>query len=148
MPPRGRPPVPTEVKRARGTDRPDRTPIAGTVVAMPAAREVPACPDDFREDAARLWGRAWDAAITWLSPHSDIEAVEQACRLADDLAIARARYRESLAPDDGRLVATFQKELHAAMAALGFDPASRTRLGVAEVTRVSKLQKLQDKHRG
>jgi phage terminase small subunit len=145
---RGRPPKPTEVKRRTGNPGKRALPVEGSVVPLPPARQAPVCPDDFGTDAQRLWDRAWNAAITWLSPHSDIEAVEQACRLADDLAIARARYRKSLAPDDGRLVATFQKELNSALSSLGFDPASRTRLGVAEVTRVSKLQKLQERHRG
>lgn len=144
----GRPPKPAEVKRRTGNPGKRALPLEGTVVQMPAASEAPECPPDFMEDAARLWSRAWDKAITWLSPHSDIEAVEQACRLADDLSLARARYRATLAPDDGRLVATFQKELNSALASLGFDPAARSRLGVAEVTRVSKLQKLQNKHRG
>jgi hypothetical protein len=142
----GRPPKPNEVKRRTGNPGRRPLPKEGQVVSLPAASTPPVCPDDFGSDAERLWRRAWDAAITWLSPHSDLEAVEQACRLADDLAIARARYRVSLASDDGRLIVALQKQLAASLSSLGFDPVSRTRLGVAEVTRVSKLQKLRERH--
>lgn len=138
----GRPPVPNEIKRKRGTARPDRVPKQGDVVALPAADGVPDYPADLGLEGRRLWDRAWQAGITWISPKSDLTAVEHACRLADDIAVARERYRATRDPADGRMVATFQRELATALGTLGFDPASRTRLGVAEVTRVSKLEAL------
>jgi hypothetical protein len=46
------------------------------------------------------------------------------------------------------MVATFHRELASALSSLGFDPAARTRLGVAEVTRVSKLEALRAKREG
>lgn len=139
---RGRPPVPNEIKRKRGTARPDRVPRQGEVVALPMADGVPDCPADFGLEGRRLWERAWQQGLSWISPTSDSTAVEMACRLADDITAARERYRATRDPADGRMVATFQRELASALAALGFDPASRTRLGVAEVTRVSKLEAL------
>lgn len=145
---RGRPPVPNEVKRRRGTARPDRVPSVAAVVALPMAEGIPEPPADFGLEARRLWERVWQAGITWIAPTSDAEAAEQACRLADDVAIARERYRATRDPADGRMVATFHRELSAALASLGFDPASRTRLGVAEVTRVSKLEALRAKREG
>jgi phage terminase small subunit len=143
----GRPPKPLEQKRltgrSPGRDSGGRAlPKRGEVVALPMAAGVPDCPADLGLMGRQLWERAWDAAITWLSPNSDMAAVEAACRLEDDLATARERYRVTRDPCDGRMVVAFSKELAAALAALGFDPASRTRLGVAEVTRVSKLEAL------
>ncbi|MER7126760.1 hypothetical protein [Micrococcus luteus] len=147
MAPAGRPPVPNEIKRRRGTARPDRTPDVATVVALPMADGIPEHPTDFGLEAKRLWERIWQDGVTWISPKSDAEAAEQACRLADDIAVARERYRATREPADGRMVATFHRELAAALGALGFDPASRTRLGVAEVTRVSKLEALRAQKR-
>lgn len=138
----GRPPVPNEIKRKRGTARPDRTPKVGEVVALPAADGAPDYPADLELEGRRLWDRAWQQGITWISPQSDMTAVEHACRLADDLAVARRRYRATSDPSDGRMVATLNRELATSLGSLGFDPASRTRLGVAEVTRVSKLEAL------
>jgi hypothetical protein len=138
----GRPPVPTEVKRKRGTARPDRMPKPSNVVALPPAAGVPAYPPDLGLAGKRLWDRAWKAAITWLSPDSDGEAVEEACRLADDLAAARTRYRATTDPGDLRALVAASKQFTDALSALGFNPTARARLGVAEVKRVSQLEKL------
>lgn len=145
----GRPPKPAEhhrrVGRANGTKKADGRPlpVVAEVVALPAAPPGgPEPPADLRLDGRRLWSRAWDQAITWLSPASDLEAVEQACHLADDIAAARTRYRATTDPADGRVVVALHKELAAALSALGFDPTSRSRLGVAEVKRASALEEL------
>lgn len=143
----GRPPKPLEQKRRSGrtpsTDSGGRPlPEPATVVALPMAAGVPDSPIDFGLEARRLWERVWAAGITWISPDSDIEAAEQACRLADDIEIARDRYRATRDPGDGRLVVQFSKALADALGSLGFDPASRSRLGVAEVKRASALDEL------
>lgn len=142
-----RPPKPLEQKRLTGRS-PGRDsggrklPEVSTVVALPMADGVPDPPSDLLLDGRRLWDRAWGAAITWLSPDSDMETVEQACRLADDVAAARKRYRATTDPSDGRLVVQLSKSLADALSALGFDPTSRSRLGVAEVKRASALEQL------
>jgi phage terminase small subunit len=142
-----RPPKPLEQKRLTGRS-PGRDsggrklPEVSTVVALPMADGVPDPPGDLLLDGQRLWERAWGAAITWLSPDSDREAVEQACRLADDLAAARKRYRATTDPSDGRMVKQFDDALAGALSRLGFDPTARARLGVAEVKRASALEQL------
>jgi hypothetical protein len=138
----GRPPVPTEVKRKRGTDRPDRTPAVGSVVALPPAKGVPAYPADLGLAGRRFWDRAWAAAITWLSPDSDGEAIEEAARLADDVDRARQRYRATSDPADMRALVLASKQFMEVLSSLGFNPTARTRLGVAEVKRVSALEQL------
>lgn len=112
------------------------------MVALPMAHGVPEPPTDFGLEARRLWERVWGDGITWISPASDQEAAEQACRLADDIEIARERYRATRDPGDGRMVVQFSKALTDALSALGFDPTSRSRLGVAEVKRASALDEL------
>lgn len=145
--PAGRPPKPIEQKRRTGRS-PGRDsggrklPEAGVVVALPMADGVPDCPSDFGLDAVRLWARVWQAGITWVSPTSDMEAVEQACRLADDIAVARHRYRATTDPKDGQMVVKLDTALAQALSRIGFDPAARSRLGIAEVKRVSKLEEL------
>jgi len=143
----GRPPVPNEVKRKRGTARPDRTPAPSNVVALPPADGVPPYPADLGVDGKQLWDRAWNAAITWLSPASDMHEVEEAARLADDVAAARRRYRATTDPGDARALVAVSKQLTEALSALGFTPVARTRLGVAEVKRVSALEQLIAKRR-
>lgn len=143
----GRPPKPLEQKRRTGrtstTDSGGRPlPKSADVITLPMADGVPECPEDFGLAARKLWERAWQAGITWISPLTDTEAVEQACRVADDLEVARIRYRATRDPGDGRMVVQFTKALTDALSVLGFDPTSRSRLGVAEVKRASALDEL------
>lgn len=112
------------------------------MVVLPMANGIPEPPEELGLDGRRLWGRAWHEAITWISPHSDMETVETACRLADDVAVARRRYRATSDPGDARALVSVQKLLQDALSILGFDPTARSRLGLAEVKRVSKLDEL------
>lgn len=148
----GRPPKPLEQKRRTGrtpsTDSGGRKlPEPSEVVTLPMAGDVPDPPGDLELDGRRLWGRAWASAITWLSPHSDMESVENACRLADDLSLARRIYRTTRDPADLRMVLQAQKLMAEALSSLGFDPSARSRLGLAEVRRVSKLDELRSKQK-
>lgn len=71
-----------------------------------------------------------------------MESVEQACRLVDDITYARERYRATRDPGDMRALISAQKLLQDSLSLLGFDPTARSRLGLAEVKRVSKLDEL------
>lgn len=99
-------------------------------------------PEGIGSKGLALWRRIWADGITWISPDTDLETAERACRLVDDLDRARTRYHATGNPADGRMVVAFSKELGATLGELGFSPVSRARLGVAEVTRVSKLDAL------
>ncbi len=89
-----------------------------------------------------MWERSWAAAVTWLSPDSDWDAVVEACQLADDVSVARRRYRATSDPADARAVVAVSRELQACLSNLGFNPAARSRLGVAEVKKQSALDAL------
>lgn len=141
----GRPPKPAELKRATGNPGRRPLPELSVVATLPMADRTPVAPEGLGDAGLKLWNQAWDFAITWLSPHSDREAIENASRLADDVAAARKKYHATLEPADGRLLVHLNKSYVDALAALGFDPISRTRLGVAEVKRVSALDQLLEK---
>lgn len=143
----GRPPVPNEIKRRIGRT-PTTTaggrplPAVGEVVHLPMADGMPDYPAELEEPGRELWRRAWQDGITWVSPKTDLGQVEEACRLADDLAAARRRYRATTEPKDATTVVNLSKLLMGALSELGFTPTARSRLGVAEVVRVSKLEQL------
>jgi hypothetical protein len=139
---RGRPPVPAEVKRARGTARPDRMPDESNVLQLPGAIDTPQAPVGLGLEGMSLWKQIWEGALLWLSPRTDMAAIEEACRLEDDVAIARMRYRATSDPRDARALFALNKALTSALSSLGFDPAARTRLGVAEVKAASAIEKL------
>ena len=103
---------------------------------------VPDAPEGLGAEGTELWEKAWSHAITWLSASSDIHAIENAARLADDVAFARKKYRATLEPADGRLLVQLNKSFVDALSTLGFDPTARSRLGVAEVKAISAIDKL------
>ena len=138
----GRPPKPAEVKRATGNPGKRPIPKLAEVTVLPMAPRTPPPPDGLGDDGVKLWNSAWGHAITWLSPDSDWHAITLAAQLADDLAAARSRYRVTTDPADGRILVNLSKAYADALSALGFDPTSRSRLGVAEVRKASALDEL------
>jgi len=140
--PNGRPPKPAELKRITGNPGKRKLPELSVVTTLPMAHHIPEPPEALGEEGLALWNQAWAAAITWLSPQSDFRAIENAARLADDLAFARKKYRATLEPNDGRLLVHLNKAFVDSLSSLGFDPTSRSRLGVAEVKAISAIDKL------
>jgi hypothetical protein len=138
----GRPPKPAELKRITGNPGKRKLPELSVVTVLPMASSVPDAPEGLGAEGTELWEKAWSHAITWLSTSSDIHAIENAARLADDLAFARKKYRATLEPADGRLLVHLNKAFVDALSSLGFDPTARSRLGVAEVKAISAIDKL------
>ena len=138
----GRPPKPAELKRITGNPGKRKLPVLAEVTLLPMAHQIPDAPENLGEEGLALWNQAWAAAITWLSPSSDFRAMENAARLADDLALARNKYRATLDAADGRLLIHVNKAFVDSLSSLGFDPTSRSRLGVAEVKAISAIDKL------
>lgn len=144
----GRPPKPIEQKRRTGNPGGRALPDPATVHLLPMADGTPDPPPELELAGRGLWERIWSTAITWVSPDSDMDAVISACRLKDDLEVARRRYRATSDPADGRMVAVFEKQLAESLSVLGFNPTARARLGLAEVKKVDKLdQILSRRHR-
>jgi hypothetical protein len=144
---RGRPPIPIEQKRLRGrtttTDSGGRPlPKSGDLIVLPMAEGVPLLPAGIESDGAELWKRIWQEGLTWISPTSDMAAAIEACLVADDLAVARRRYRATSDPKDASALVAMGKRFDEALSVLGFNPTARSRLGVAEVKRASALETL------
>jgi phage terminase small subunit len=146
----GRRPKPLEQKRRTGrtpgTDSGGRPlPKLSEVSVLPQARETPPYPEELDDQGRQLWDRAWSAAITWLSPDSDLESVKHAAILADEFAFAVAEYHRTHNSKDGMVMVAASKAFTSALADIGFNPTARARLGVAEVKRVSALEDLVNK---
>lgn len=144
---RGRPAVPNEVKRLRGTARADRG-APTKVLQLRPADGIPDPPPGLGLAGTVLWNGAWHEAIVWLSPLTDMRSVERAARLADSEETAHTRYMATHEAVDARAYVALSHELGIALAELGFGPVARTRMGVAEVTRVSKMDSLRRKSTG
>jgi hypothetical protein len=129
----GRPPVPNEIKRKRGTLRPDRMPggNAELVVVEPV--------DPTIADLEPL--DAFDQAI--------VEAYWLARTDAPAAALCRMMLEERQlmvgGGADRKQILDQTKQIVELLGQLGFTPASRTRMALGEVKRVSKLEEMRDR---
>lgn len=136
--------MPTEVARRRGrrpgVDSGGR-PLPVPAVTFPQTATTVAVPESLQEAGKKLWQQTAEAGAVWLAP-TDLGALEQVCLLADDLAIARAKFRKLHDASSGRLIAVLTEQILKGLSALGLDPTSRARLGVAEVVAQTKADDL------
>jgi phage terminase small subunit len=142
QPTAGRPPKPTELKRLLGNPGQRPLPDLNNITHLPMAKEIPPAPETLQEHGKKLWDRAWGMAITWLSPVSDIDAIYNASSLADATEAARSKYMATLESADAKAYVAINKAYTDALSSLGFDPISRSRLGVAEVRAATSIDKL------
>ena len=153
--PNGRPPKPTEVKRALGNPgkRPLPTPNRPGSGLTPVT-DTPT-PPTLGPDGLELWIRLWTAGKSWLSPDGDYAVMELLCRATDESEFLRRSLALGEVPrhyvlPNGSFVShpyvTQLKELRSQMTAwlssLGFSPTDRARLGLAEVKTLDALDEL------
>lgn len=91
---------------------------------------MPAPLRDLDAVGRATWERIWRSGAAWLSRHTDIELVQLVCEQHDD----RTDLRKLVKEDAGRwrersALRVIDKQIADNLSMLGFDPASRTRLG-------------------
>ena len=133
MAPRGRPPKPVEQHRRTGTYNAAKH-NRGALVAVAAVDSAPHdhTPADVF-DQIMLAGAAWFAQTDAIQLAMLRESLEERARLvpvAEASTEARKQLRE------------LNREIADWLSQLGFNPAARTRLGLAEVKAASTLQKM------
>jgi phage terminase small subunit len=146
---RGRPPKPLEIKRATGN--PGKRKLPEPISIVPAQDGPLDAPDGLGAAGERLWADIWRDGARWLAP-SDAILVELACKSADMLARLLGALPGEMVTESktGVLrmhpihaeIRAWQRELTAQLSLLGFSPTDRTRLGLAEVKRMSGLAEL------
>ena len=154
--PSGRPSKPLEVKRALGNpgQRPlPDAPLPGEGLA--GVSSVPT-PPELGEAGLELWDHVWVAGRTWLAPESDRTIITLLCNAQDEAEEIRLRVQSGeierfYTTANGQMVthpmvtqlANLRAQMTAWLAAIGFSPADRSRLGLAEVRVRDELDELQ-----
>jgi P27 family predicted phage terminase small subunit len=154
--PSGRPSKPLEVKRALGNpgQRPlPDAPLPGEGLA--GVTSVP-MPPELGEAGLELWYHVWTAGKTWLAPESDRTIITLLCNAQDEAEEIRLRIQSGeierfYTTANGQMVthpmvtqlANLRAQMTAWLAAIGFSPADRSRLGLAEVRVRDELDELQ-----
>lgn len=137
----GRPNQPIELKRLKGTLRADRLPSSEPLITLTNSQQEPEPNKQLGEQGLAFWSQAW--SIPWLSQSSDYWLVLITAQAIDERDQVRIAISDS--PSDRRMRATLReldKQIISSYSLLGFSPSDRSRLGVAEVKRESKLDEL------
>lgn len=134
----GRPPTPTEHKRAIGTLRADR--VRGALAEVPAVRL-----EDDELPPATAFEVIVEQARSWLA-QSDSAAVA----LLRESLEERRELRQAVLAGHGarRELRELDKQIISQLSALGMDPTARARLGFTEVKRTSALDDLLARRNG
>lgn len=136
----GRPTQPNELKRLKGTLRADRLP-PGNLIELSNPNEKPEPSSELGEQGRAFWQVAWNTP--WLSHKTDYWLVQLTAQALDE----REQVRAALAaePSDRKLRTTLReldKQVINSYSLMGFTPSDRSRLGVAEVKKESRLDEL------
>lgn len=142
MRPTGRPPKPLEEKRRLGNPGKRPLPDRTTLVALPAAAAPPDPHRPLGSAGRALWDRVWSSGATWLSPATDGEQLLITCEQVDERQALRVTVLREGNWRERAALRALDAQIMDGLAMLGFNPVERSRLGVAEVSRVSKLEQL------
>lgn len=139
---RGRPAKPIEVKRKLGNPGRHPLPDPGTIEVIRPAGEIPVPPRPLLEPGKTLWERVWRSGIGWVSPDTDIELLLMTCEMVDERWNLRIKVMQNDNMQMARRLDNLSRIIAANLSMLGFTPSDRSRLGLAEVARVSRLAEL------
>jgi hypothetical protein len=134
------PPKPIEKKRQLGN--PGKRALPEPEVILWAGKVDP--PEGLGKAGSALWSRVFDEGEIWISPRLDVTLLERVCKALDRAVVLEALFDED--PTNRQTVMSINetdKLIYSGLGLLGFSPADRARLGLAEVKRQSKVAELQ-----
>ncbi len=138
--PAGRPAKPIEQKRMLGNPGQRALPSNASEISMVTETPQPTRP--LLKYGQELWDKVWSMGATWISPNTDSELLLMTCEMIDERWNLRVKVMQT---DDARLrrgLRELDRQIVSNLSLLGFSPADRSRLGVAEVKAASKLEEL------
>lgn len=140
--PAGRPAKPTEIKRKLGN--PGRRPLPDTSVVQ-YLEPITFVPDPSRpllKYGKEFWDKVWGSGLSWISANTDAELLLMTCELVDERWNLRVRVMQSNDWRERRALRELDDRIIRNLSLLGFTPADRSKLGVAEVKAISKMEQL------
>jgi hypothetical protein len=140
--PAGRPSKPLEQKRLLGNPGKRALPDEGTIALIPMATSTPEPTRPLLRYGRELWNKVWDTGINWISPNTDTELLLMTCEMIDERWNLRVRVMTDNDPKDRRGLRELDRAIVSNLSLLGFSPSDRSRLGIAEVKKMSKLEEL------
>lgn len=138
-------PKPNEIKRLTGNPGRRPLPKESQIQLIPQAVEAPEPTRPLLRYGRELWDKVWDSGVTWISPNTDAELLLMTCEMIDERWNLRVQVMKENHPKDRMGLRELDKAIIRNLSLLGFSPTDRTRLGVAEVKKMSKLEELMQK---
>jgi hypothetical protein len=139
---RGRPPKPAEQKRMLGNPGKRPLPESNEIQLLEPANETPTPDRPLGKPGLELWERVWESGASWISPHTDLELLLITCELVDERWSLRAQVLQGDDHRARRQLNDLTRIIIGNLSLLGFTPTDRSRLGVAEIKKQSKLEEL------
>jgi hypothetical protein len=140
--PAGRPSKPTEIKRKLGNPGKRALPDTSVVQYLEPAVSVPDPARPLLKYGREFWDKVWGSGLTWISANTDAELLLMTCELVDERWNLRVRVMQSNDWRERRALRELDDRIIRNLSLLGFTPADRSKLGVAEVKAISKMEAL------
>jgi hypothetical protein len=140
--PAGRPAKPLEQKRLLGNPGKRALPESGSLQILPAIQEIPEPSRPLLRYGRELWDKVWEQGLNWISPNTDSELLLMTCEMIDERWNLRVKVMQGDDSRQRRGLRELDRQIVSNLSLLGFTPSDRSRLGVAEVKAVSKLEAL------
>lgn len=137
--PAGRPPKPVEQKRRTGNPGKRALPTAGALAVVPAVN-----PGPLEMPASEVFSAVLSEGVHWLA-QTDSPTLVILREQLEERDVLRRLVMENGRADDRKALRDLEKAIRESLSACGFDPAARTRLGLAEVKAKSKLEEIRDR---
>jgi len=138
----GRPAKPIEQKRLQGNPGKRALPDQSTITLIPMAEVAPEPTRPLLKYGKELWDKVWDTGINWISPNTDTELLLMTCEMIDERWNLRVQVMTNNDPKDRRGLRELDKAIVSNLSLLGFSPSDRSRLGLAEVKKMSRLEEI------
>jgi hypothetical protein len=140
----GRPPKPIEEKLRNGwPSHSTKKPEPGSLTVLPPVDSTPEPARPLARPGREMWDRIWSSpAKAWLAKDVDTETVLILCEHIDERAALRAKVLRDGDWRERAGLRALDAQVMEGLRELGFNPVERSRLGVAEVKRVSAVEDL------
>jgi hypothetical protein len=140
--PNGRPPKPTEVKRKLGNPGGRKLPNQDVIQMFEPTVSLPEPSRPLLKYGREFWDKVWLNGLQWISVNTDSELLLMTCELVDERWNLRVRVMQSNDWRERRALRELDDRIIRNLSLMGFTPADRSRLGVAEVRAISKMEAL------
>lgn len=155
--PVGRPAKPIEAHRLAGNPSKKNLPAAPMPgEGLQGTSSIPVAPESLNPAGITLWHHVWSAGKQWLAPESDRTIITLLCEAQDEYEEIRSKLQSGevdryYVTANGQMVthplvtqmASLRTQMTSWLAAIGFSPSDRSRLGLAEVRVRDDLDDLQ-----